>query len=137
MRLLTEAPVAGTPPTLEAPHVGIQLSDFLESQDRFLCIGFARPLVLTPRVNSSIIVGFRVGSDLKETIRFLEDPAIPTAIIHETCERCPLTAEQCQVRAAEPTLLQIRERTKERRLALYELTTELSKEMEKTSKVPG
>jgi hypothetical protein len=48
-----------------------------------------------------------------------------------------LTAEQCQVRAAEPTLLQIRERTKERRLALYELTTDLSKEMEETSKVPG
>ncbi len=41
-----------------------------------------------------------------------------------------------QVRAAEPTLLQIRERTKERRLALYELTTELGKEMEETSKVP-
>ena len=101
-----------------------------------LCIGFARPLVLAPRVNSSIIVGFRVGSDLKETIRFLEDPAIPTAIIHETCERCPLTAEQCQVRPAEPTLLQIRERTKERRLALNELTTELGKEMEETSKVP-
>ncbi|MEE8461197.1 MAG: XRE family transcriptional regulator [Acidobacteriota bacterium] len=136
VRLLTEAPVDGTPPTLEAPHVGIQLSDFLESQDRFLCIGFARPLVLAPHVNSSIIVGFRVGSDLKETIKFLEDPAIPTAIIHETCERCPLTAEQCQVRAAEPTLLQIRERTKERRLALNELTTELGKEMEETSKVP-
>ena len=101
-----------------------------------MCIGFAHPLVLAPRVNSSIIVGFRVGSDLKETIRFLEDPAISTAIIHETCERCPLTAEQYQVRAAEPTLLQIRERTKERRLTLYELTTELGREMEETSKVP-
>ncbi len=41
-----------------------------------------------------------------------------------------------RVRPAEPTLLQIRERTKERRLALYELTTELGKEMEETSKVP-
>ena len=101
-----------------------------------MCIGFARPLVLAPHVNSSIIVVFRVGSDLKQTIRFLEDPAIPTAIIHETCERCPLTAEQCQVRAAEPTLLQVRERTKERKLALYELTTELGKEMDETSEVP-
>ncbi len=137
VRLLTEAPADGRPTTLEAPHVGVQLSDILESPDRFLCIGFARPLVLAPHVNSSIIVGFRVGSDLKQTIRFLEDPAIPTAIIHETCERCPLTAEQCQVRAAEPTLLQVRERIKERKLALYELTTELGKEMDETSEVPN
>ena len=42
-----------------------------------------------------------------------------------------------RVRPAEPTLLQIRERTKEQSLALYELTTELGKEMEETSKVPG
>ncbi len=66
-------------------------------------------------------------------MQYAEEPRKHTAIIHETCERCPLTAEQCQVRAAEPTLLQIRERTRERKLALDELTTELGKEMKEMS----
>jgi Zn-dependent peptidase ImmA (M78 family) len=101
--------------------VGVQMSEFLESHDRFLCIGFARPLVLSPHVTSSVIVGFRVDADLKHTIRFLEDPMIPAVLIHETCQRCPLTAEQCQVRAAEPTILQAREQKLARKLALMQL----------------
>jgi hypothetical protein len=54
-------------------------------------------------VDSSVIVGFRVNADLRHTIRFLDDPAIPHAIINETCERCPLTTEQCYERAVAPT----------------------------------
>jgi len=123
VRLLQEVAAQSSLPTMETPHVGVQLSDFLDSDDRFLCIGFARPLVLSPNLNSSIIVGFRVGPDLKHTIRFTEDPAIPSVIIQETCERCPLTGDQCEVRAAEPITLQAREQTTRRRLALEKLMT--------------
>ncbi len=122
VRLLQELASEGDLSTMKTPHVGVQLSDYLDTEDRFLCIGFARPLVLTPDINSSIIVGFRVSPDLKRTIRFVEDPAIPFTIIQETCERCPLTGDQCQVRAAEPTTLQAREREIRRRLALEKLT---------------
>ncbi len=88
------------------PHVGIQMSQFLESQEQFLCIGFARQLALS-QDNSSVIVGLRVEAPLQSAIHFLNDPAIPTRIINETCERCPLTAEQCTVRGAPPTLWQM------------------------------
>jgi Zn-dependent peptidase ImmA (M78 family) len=107
--------------TMDDVPAGVQMSEFLDSQDRFLCIGFARPLVLSPNVNSSVIVGFRVDAELKNSIRFMDDPAIPQRIINETCERCPLTAEQCQMRAAEPTLLQAEQRERERKVTLDRL----------------
>lgn len=100
---------------------GVQMSEFLDSRDRFLCIGFARPLVLSPMVNSSVIVGFRVDAELKNSIRFMDDPAIPQRIINETCERCPLTAEQCSMRAVPPTLLQAEQRERERKVTLDRL----------------
>jgi hypothetical protein len=65
-----------------------------------------------------VIVGFRLDADLQNTIRFLDDPAIPHMLIGETCERCSLTAQQCQLRAAPPTILQAREAEKARRLAI-------------------
>jgi hypothetical protein len=123
IRLLQDMNGEDAPHTLEdTPLVGIQLSEFLESHDKFLCIGFGRPLVLSPDLHSSVIVGFRVDADLKHTIRFLEDAAIPKLLIHETCERCPLTAEQCQVRGAPPTILQANEQKRARKLALSQLS---------------
>jgi hypothetical protein len=90
----------------ERPLVGVQMSEFLETQQRFLCIGFARPLVLSPHVGSSVIVGFRDEPNLGQVIRFLNDPAVPSVVINETCERCPLTYEECKVRTADPVVLE-------------------------------
>ncbi len=47
--------------------------------------------------------------------------AIPQLLINETCERCPLSAEQCLVRGAEPTILQAEQRDQARKLALNQL----------------
>jgi transcriptional regulator with XRE-family HTH domain len=125
VRLLSEMnPKHASQHPEEAIHVGVQLSEFLDSQDRFLCFGFARPLTLSPNVNSSVTVGFRVDADLKNSIRFLNDPIIPSVIINETCERCPLLAEQCQERAAEPTILREDQAKTVRKLALSELAAE-------------
>lgn len=101
--------------------VGVQLSEFLESGDRFLCLGFGRRMVLSPTISSSVIVGFRVDADLKNTIAFLDDPTIPHVIINETCERCPLTAEQCAERAAPATKLAEEKAQMARKLALSQL----------------
>jgi len=109
----------------ERPHVGAQISEFHETQDRFLCLGFARPLVLSPEVDSSVIVGFRVNGDLRRDVRFVDDPALASVIINETCERCPLTAEQCTVRAVPPTVLEAEAKREERREALHLLMAEL------------
>ena len=108
----------------EQPHVGAQLSEFYETRDRFLCLGFARPLVLSPAVNSSVVVGFRVDNELRRDVRFLDDPAIPSVIINETCERCPLTPEQCAVRAVPPLVLQAEQGRAQRREALQQLMAE-------------
>ncbi|MCP4424988.1 MAG: helix-turn-helix domain-containing protein, partial [Chloroflexi bacterium] len=83
-----DAPTSET--TTYAPPAA-QISEFLESGERFLSFGFARSMVLTPGVTSSVIVGFRVDEKLKQTVGFCGDTAVPTAIINETCERCPLT----------------------------------------------
>lgn len=110
---------------LDDAPAGVQMSEFLDSRDRFLCIGFARPLVLNPEVHSSVIVGFRVDGDLRNSIRFMNDPAVPSLIINETCERCPLTETQCHLRASEPTVLQAQQAERQRKLALDQLRTQV------------
>ncbi len=95
----------------QQPLVDVQISQFLESQDRFLDIGFARPLVLTPTVGSSVVVGFRFTPELSKVIKFVDDPVIHRTVIHETCQRCPI--DDCAVRKSVPTVLwgeQLRDR---------------------------
>jgi hypothetical protein len=113
--------------THDAPLVGVQISKFLDLPDGFLSFGFARPLALSPHVGSSVVVGFRLSPNLKETIRFVDDPTIPTVIINETCERCPLVGEQCLVRGADPTILLVEKQQAERRAALRQLVAEVQK----------
>jgi transcriptional regulator with XRE-family HTH domain len=108
-------------PTFERPLVSVQMSEFVHTRERFLCIGVARPLTLNSGIQSSVLIGFRVDAELGNTIRFANDPAIPHLYIHETCERCPLTPDQCSVRAAPPTILQAEEAATARRLALSQL----------------
>lgn len=118
VRLLREIAAMGPLQNVEDMPIGIQYSEFLDSRDKFLCIGFARQLVLSPDIYSSVLIGFRIDADLKNTIQFLDDPAIPQELIGETCERCPLTPDQCHLRAAEPIILQAEERDRARRLAI-------------------
>jgi transcriptional regulator with XRE-family HTH domain/Zn-dependent peptidase ImmA (M78 family) len=118
IKLLREISAQDIPKTAEEMPVGVQLSEFLESQDKFLSIGFARQLVLSPSIFSSVVVGFRVDPVANQTIRFLEDPAIPHIIINETCEMCSLTANQCHLRGAEPILIQQQEEARARKLAI-------------------
>lgn len=120
----TESP---TEPPNDTPLVGVQISKFLESPDRFLSFGFARPLALAPHVGSSVVVGFLLSPTLNETIRFVEDPTISTVVINETCERCPLVGEQCLVRGAEPTILAVEKQQTDRKAALRQLMAELQK----------
>ncbi|MBE7556393.1 MAG: ImmA/IrrE family metallo-endopeptidase [Anaerolineales bacterium] len=126
MRLLKDLAAATAAGEAGAtPVVGAQISEFLESHERFLNFGFARPLVLSAHVGSSVIVGFRVDAELKQVIRFVEDPAIPVVIINETCERCPLVGDQCTVREAEPVILWEEKVKAERKKALNQLMAQV------------
>ncbi|MFQ5437127.1 MAG: ImmA/IrrE family metallo-endopeptidase, partial [Anaerolineae bacterium] len=122
VRLLKEmAAQPAATPGHNALLVKAQISEFLDSRDRFLEIGFARPLSLSPDVASSVVIGFRTDQDLKNTIQFVEDPALPAIIINQTCERCPLSEQQCAVRAAPPVILAEEKRKAEREMALKQL----------------
>lgn len=109
----------------EELRIDAQLSEFLNSRERFLCFGFSRPLALSPGVNTSVILGFRLTADLRRTIRFADDPNIGQAALNETCERCPLTWEQCKVRAVEPRVWQAEQARRERQAALQTLVAAL------------
>ncbi|MCB0033077.1 MAG: ImmA/IrrE family metallo-endopeptidase [Anaerolineales bacterium] len=103
-----------------APVVGVQMSEYIDSRDHFLCFGFARPLSLSPGVDSCGIIGFR-AENLHNIIRFAKDPSIPHVNINETCERCALTLDQCNLRAAEPSVLLSRKERAARKEELRQL----------------
>lgn len=123
IRLLPDANAAGRPAPQDPLPVGVQISEFLETQEKFLCLGFGRRMVLSSGVSSSVIVGFRIDAELRKTIRFLDDPEIPHTTIHETCERCPLRPEQCAERAAPPAILSAHREKTARKWALSQLKT--------------
>jgi Predicted transcriptional regulator len=87
----------------DRPWPGIQRSRFLESNKQFLCMGFARRENLPPYLNTSVILGIRMDDELDRIVKFASDPAIPEGVLNETCERCPLSDEECGERAAPPS----------------------------------
>lgn len=107
------------------PPPDVHISRYLEAEERYLAFGYARSLLLSPGVNSSVTVGFRVTPDLSRTVKFLDDPAISHVVINETCERCPLTAEECHVRVAPPTNLQAKNEKIARKKALNRAIAQL------------
>ena len=107
------------------PPPDVHISRYLEAEESYLAFGYARSLLLSPGVNSSVTVGFRMTPDLSRTVKFLDDPAISHVVINETCERCPLTAEECHVRVAPPTNLQAEKAKKARKKALNRAIAQL------------
>jgi hypothetical protein len=86
--------------------IGAQRASFFSSQKQFLMFSIARPLILHPQTISSVTIGFRMSRETKKGIAFWDDPAIPVQQLGETCERCPLTPAECQVRAADGVFYQ-------------------------------
>ena len=94
------------PDDVDEPLVDAQLSQFIDTDARFLCIAMARHLALNPSATSSVSLGFRCDDDFERAVRFARDPAITRLDIDGTCERCRLSPEQCRERAAPPYLLE-------------------------------
>lgn len=91
----------------DEPIVDAQLSRFVESDARYLCIAMARRLTLNPSATSSVSLGFRCDEDFERAVKFAKDKRITRLDIDGTCERCRLTPEECGERAAPPLLLQL------------------------------
>jgi transcriptional regulator with XRE-family HTH domain len=91
----------------EEPTIDAQLSRFVDTDARYLCIAMARHLTLNPAATSSVSIGFRCDEDFERAVKFANDPRITRLDIDGTCERCRLTPEECQDRIAPPYLLEL------------------------------
>jgi transcriptional regulator with XRE-family HTH domain len=81
-----------------------QRSKYIGTEDEYLCFTIARPSYPAPNKNVSVTIGLLINSQLKKSIQFLEDPAIPSRSVNTTCERCALT--QCEERAEQPFFIE-------------------------------
>lgn len=90
--------------------VRVQRSKYIDSLKEYFCITVARPMYPTLHTNSSVTLGFLVNQDLKEKVKFWNDPAIPIRWVNKTCERCGL--RNCAERAINPTVLERKARLK-------------------------
>ncbi len=107
------------------PLVQGQVSQFIDSESRFLCIAMARRLALSPGITSSVSLGFRCDENLESVIRFAKDPQLTKSEIDGACERCRLTEAECDERVAPPRVIQAQNarREIERELALLSVAS--------------
>jgi XRE family transcriptional regulator, fatty acid utilization regulator len=104
MRQLDERPRLAPEGPAGAPLVTVQRSHFLAAGAEFIVMTAARPLALASDSTSSVSLGLLLDDACKRTVRFWNDPAIARVAVNLTCERCPLSAADCQERAAPPTV---------------------------------
>ncbi len=81
-----------------------QRSKYIGTEDEYLCFTIARPSYPAPHKNVSVTIGLLINSQLRKSIQFLDDPAIPSRAVNTTCERCPLS--DCQERAEHPFIIE-------------------------------
>lgn len=125
VRLLGRGGPEGRGGATRQTTVAVQRSRFLDGDAEFFVVSMARPLVLKPGVRSAVSVGFAMDARFKRRVRFWNDPAIPRVEVGMTCERCPLSEDQCEMRAV-PPLARIREERRARqRAALDDLRRRL------------
>jgi hypothetical protein len=84
--------------------ISAQRSKFDDNSGVFFNIAIARPLSIDTTKNSGMTLGFKINQGFKDKTRFWNDPKVPEVQVHETCERCPLSAKDCKQRSAEPNI---------------------------------
>ncbi|MEZ4904714.1 MAG: helix-turn-helix transcriptional regulator [Spirosomataceae bacterium] len=81
-----------------------QVSHYIDTQDEYFAIAFAKPMSPTPNLNVSVTMGIRLDDYVRSKIKFLHTNKIVKREVNETCERCP--SFDCKERMAAPTVLQ-------------------------------
>ncbi|MFN4146987.1 MAG: helix-turn-helix domain-containing protein [Runella sp.] len=81
-----------------------QISHYIDTQDEYFAIAFAKAMAPTANLNVSVTMGIRLDDYVRSKIKFLASDTIPRREVNETCERCP--AFDCRERMAAPTVLQ-------------------------------
>ncbi len=105
------------------PVIGIQKSRFYNSGDQYLTISIARRSKLDDENLSSVTIGFLVNEDLKQTIKFWNDPKIKIKEVNDTCERCLIS--DCKERVALPVVAEEKTKFDNVKIALEKLMKEM------------
>ncbi|MES2284089.1 MAG: XRE family transcriptional regulator [Bacteroidota bacterium] len=92
------------------PFIGAQISQYWKSDNRYLCITFARPQSKRSDKVISVTVGLLIDQKLAQRMPFVNDPSIPVKTVHTTCERCGIL--DCKERAAKPKIIEQDEKIK-------------------------
>ncbi|MDX2305865.1 MAG: XRE family transcriptional regulator [Microscillaceae bacterium] len=82
----------------------IQRSQYIDSENEFLCISMARTFSPTPFTNSSVTIGLLVTPEFKQQVGFWNDKRISVRKVGVTCERC--SELNCSDRAAPAKIYQ-------------------------------
>ncbi len=91
----------------------------VEDGQPYFSISLARKTNTQANTNQSLTIGFLVNNDLKNVIKFLDDPILPKISIGQTCERC--SKENCEERVAPPVYFQNETEKHNRELSLINL----------------
>ena len=111
-------------PEAAPPAIRAQRSYFLNADAEFFTLSTARPLSLQSTTNSCVSIGFLLDETFRSQVRFADDPAVERMTVNLTCERCPLTDDQCKERVAPPSLYEEDQREQRQMEALQALTEE-------------
>lgn len=90
--------------------VGAQRSHYYGTEDEYLCFTLARSGFPSPNVNVSVTIGLLLDDELKETVRFWNDPSINIREVNNTCERCVI--KNCAERVVPATIIKKKEQRK-------------------------
>ncbi|MFN8343572.1 MAG: helix-turn-helix transcriptional regulator [Spirosomataceae bacterium] len=99
-----------------------QISHYMDTQDKYFVVSFAKPMSPTPNLNVSVSMGIRLDDNVLSKIKFLKADDISQREVNETCERCP--SFDCKERMAAPTVLQRKHKNEAIRKAMTQLSGE-------------
>ncbi|TAF81009.1 MAG: helix-turn-helix domain-containing protein [Runella slithyformis] len=81
-----------------------QVAEYIDGQQEYFVVAFARAMSPTPQLNVSISMGIFLDDNVRSKIKFLNNSTMSKQQVNETCEQCPIF--DCQERMAAPTVLQ-------------------------------
>ncbi len=92
------------------PIVQAQISEYWQTDSRYLCVTFAKQHAADSPVITSVTLGLLIDPNLIQKVPFLNDATIPTKTVHTTCERCGIM--DCKERAGKPIFIEQQEKIK-------------------------
>lgn len=97
----------------------IQRSQYIDSDNEYLCFAVVRPMAPTPNLNAVSVLSLKINSALKKKIKFWNDSSIPQVEVNNVCENCSWM--ECPERLAPPASILANEKKEQIHDALNRL----------------